>query len=45
MKATVQKICKYARDERDAEILAEVVSRNKELYEFEKMLERGTWGE
>jgi len=55
MKATVQKICKYAKDEnevreileavwkepeKDAEILAEVVSRNKEVYEFEKELER-----
>jgi DNA-binding HxlR family transcriptional regulator len=55
MKATVQKICKYAKDEnevreileaiwkepeKDAEILSEVVSKNKEVYEFEKELER-----
>jgi len=54
MKATVQKICKYAKDEnevreileaiwkrpeKDAQILAEVASRNREVYEFERMLE------
>lgn len=54
-KATVQKICKYAKDEnevreileatwknpeKDREILAEVASKNKEIYEFERMLER-----
>lgn len=56
MKTTVQKICKFAKDENevreilenvwsppetDKEILAEVVSRNKEVYEFEKMLDSG----
>jgi len=56
IKVTVQKICRYARDEKevraileaiwqnpeeDEEILAEVIRRNKEIYEFERMLERG----
>jgi len=55
-KATVQRICRIARNEdevreileaiwrnpeKDAEILAETASRNKDLYEFERMLEGG----
>lgn len=52
---TVQKICKYAKDEKEVrevlesiwanpeksnELLAEVVDKNKEVYDFERMLEK-----
>ena len=54
LRATVQKICRIARNEdevreiletiwrepeRDAEILAKAASRNRDIYEFERMLE------